>query len=122
VEDERDAQEVIAVLLAQAGADVTAVGSATEALATLARGSWDILVSDIAMPESDGYALLGEVRRQPAERGGRVPAIALSAFARPDDEALSLAAGFQAHLRKPVRPEDLVATIHRLQRASVASG
>jgi signal transduction histidine kinase len=117
VEDERDAQEVIGVILAQAGADVTAVGSAGEALIRLAEGRWDIIVSDIAMPESDGYALLAEVRRQPAERGGRVPAIALSAFARPDDEALSLAAGFQVHLRKPVRPEDLVATIRQLRHS-----
>jgi CheY-like chemotaxis protein len=78
------------------------------------------VISDIAMPHGDGYTLVREIRRLPADAGGRIPVLALSAFARSDDAARSLAAGFQAHLRKPVRPEELVTTIRRVVAAPPA--
>jgi CheY-like chemotaxis protein len=98
-------------VLREAGALVTAVGSAGEAIEAIARCVPDVLVSDIAMPEEDGFALIARVRTLPRERGGRVPAVALTAYAGADTRAQTLAAGFEAHVGKPVRPEDLIAAI-----------
>jgi signal transduction histidine kinase len=120
VEDDGDAREVLATILGEAGAAVIATTSAREALAALAGGPADVVISDIAMPHGDGYTLVREIRRLPADAGGRIPVLALSAFARSDDAARSLAAGFQAHLRKPVRPEELVTTIRRVVAAPPA--
>jgi CheY-like chemotaxis protein len=74
----------------------------------------DVLVADIGMPGEDGYALVRELRGRPAHRGGRIPAAALTAYARPVDAERALAAGFQVHVAKPVEPGDLAALIARL--------
>jgi CheY-like chemotaxis protein len=90
---------------------VSAAGSAAEAIELLRRDRPDVLVSDIAMPEQDGYALIRHVRGLPAEEGGLTPAIALTAYARDEDRRRALDAGFQRHLIKPVEPGDLAAAV-----------
>ena len=111
VDDQPDAQRLLQRVLAECGARAMVAGSAAEALAVLEKESADLLVSDIGMPEADGYELLRRVRALPPERGGRVKAIALTAFARTEDRTRALRAGFQAHVSKPVDPSELVATI-----------
>jgi signal transduction histidine kinase/DNA-binding response OmpR family regulator len=118
VEDETDARDVLTVVLREAGALVTAVGTASEAIEALARNVPDILVSDIAMPGEDGFALIARVRALPRERGGAVPAVALTAYAGTETRAQTLGAGFEAHVGKPVRPEDLIAAIAGLRPRS----
>jgi CheY-like chemotaxis protein/anti-sigma regulatory factor (Ser/Thr protein kinase) len=114
VDDAPDALEVLAVILRRAKADVTTAGSALEARRFFQERPPDVLISDIAMPDEDGFALIRSVRMLPAERGGNVPAVALTAYAREDDRNRALAAGFQAHLAKPVEPDDLISTLRRL--------
>ncbi|HEX8285236.1 MAG TPA: ATP-binding protein [Pyrinomonadaceae bacterium] len=114
VEDEEDARSMLKALLESAGAGVRAVGSAAEAWAALEGGAWDVLVSDIGMPQEDGYSLVGRVRARDARRGERTPALALTAYARDDDRARALAAGFDAHMAKPVEPAELVSAVARL--------
>jgi CheY-like chemotaxis protein len=89
------------------------------ALATM--GDWrpEVIVSDIAMPEEDGYAFIRQVRALPPEAGGRTPAVALTALARARDRVRALAAGFQTHLPKPVDPNELVLAVANLRDASV---
>jgi signal transduction histidine kinase/CheY-like chemotaxis protein len=114
VEDEADARDLLRTMLEQLGARVTSVASAHEALAAFDRQPPDVLLSDIEMPGTDGYALIREVRARSAERGGSVPSAALTAYARPEDRAAALRAGFQLHLAKPVQPADLVEAVTRL--------
>ena len=114
VDDEADAREMLSELLRRAGAEVSAAASAREAFDQIAQSVPDILVSDIGMPQQDGYALIEELRRMPADRGGTIPAIALTAYAREDDRRRALNAGFQAHLTKPVEAQQLLADIARL--------
>jgi CheY-like chemotaxis protein len=76
----------------------------------------DVIISDIGMPEKDGYQLIREVRNLGATRGGNVPAIALTAFARPEDRMKAMLAGYQTHLPKPVEANELIATIRSLTR------
>lgn len=111
VDDEPDAREVVSTMLQRAGANVTAAGSVREALDLFERTRPSILLSDIAMPERDGYDLIRLVRELPASHGGQTPAIALTAYAREEDRFRALTAGFQAHLAKPVAPSDLVAAV-----------
>jgi signal transduction histidine kinase/ActR/RegA family two-component response regulator len=111
VEDECDARELIRRVLSQCGADVVAVGGAMEALDTLRTRALHVIVSDIGMPEMDGFELIRRVRKLPAANGGRIPAIALTAFARSEDRTRALLAGYQMHIAKPVEPHELVATI-----------
>ena len=119
VEDEETGREMLTKLLEQYGAEVVAAASAAEALAALERGVPDVLLSDIGMPGESGYDLLRQVRALPAERGGRVPALAFTAYSSNQDRLDSLDAGFQAHLAKPTDPARLVAMITALaQRAS----
>ncbi|HSV06043.1 MAG TPA: response regulator [Candidatus Binatus sp.] len=118
VDDDLDAREAIALTLEECGARVHAVGSAAEAMESLERDPPDVLLSDIAMPGTDGYALLGQARTR--LRGAHVPAAALTAYAGAEDRRRALAAGFEMHLAKPVEPADLVATVARL--ASGARG
>jgi CheY-like chemotaxis protein len=108
VEDVDDSREVLSRVLSGAGANVIAVGSVAEALAAFGTSQVDLLVSDIGMPEQDGYALINRIRELPANRGGNIPAIALTAYARDEDRIRILAAGFQAHVAKPVEPEELI--------------
>src|SRR5947199_4157103 len=102
VDDEADARESLTVVLEQCGAVVTAVASAREALGALARQRPDILVSDIGMPEEDGYSLIEKVRvLEAAKRGGRIPAVALTAYAAPEDRRRALAAGYELPVANP---------------------
>ncbi|MCC5614285.1 response regulator [Nostoc sp. CHAB 5836] len=114
VDDDADSRDFVAFVLEQEGAFAIAVSSALEALETLAEEKPDVLVSDISMPEIDGYMLINQVRTLTPEQGGQIPAIALTAFARNDDQQEALKAGFQMHLPKPLNPEELVAAIIQL--------
>jgi PAS domain S-box-containing protein len=111
VDDEADARDLLAEILGQAGADVVVVSSADEALETLRLSRPDVLVSDIGMPGDDGYVLIRKVRALGSEQGGQVRALALTAYARSEDRALALEAGFHTHIAKPVDPLELTALI-----------
>jgi signal transduction histidine kinase len=111
VDDEDDAREAMAVLLGQAGAVVDSVGSVAEAMDLLRERPPDVLLSDIAMPGDDGYALIRQVRALAADRGGRVPAAALTAYATLEDRRKALLAGYNEHIAKPVDPTRLIATV-----------
>jgi two-component system CheB/CheR fusion protein len=104
VDDVADAREILALMLRECGATVRLAGSAAEALSEIQRQEPDVLVSDIAMPEKDGYELLRSVRELGPERGGNVPALALTALASHTDREKALSAGFQMYLPKPVEP------------------
>jgi signal transduction histidine kinase/ActR/RegA family two-component response regulator len=118
VDDEEDAREAMTVLLGQAGARVFSVPSAAEALETMARTRPDVLLSDIAMPGEDGYALIRRVRSLPVEQGARTPAAALTAYATLEDRAKALRSGYDEHIPKPVDPARLVAAITLLVEAA----
>ena len=111
VDDEPDAAEFVTHLLEMHGADVTVASSAREALAHLAREHADILISDIGLPEMDGYELIEQIRRKPVADGGGLLAVALTAFARSEERTRALLAGYQAHLAKPVESTELIATV-----------
>jgi CheY-like chemotaxis protein/anti-sigma regulatory factor (Ser/Thr protein kinase) len=114
VDDDEDARQLLQEILAQRGADVTTAPSASVALAAVQRFRPDVLVSDIAMPGGDGYGLIRAVRALPADRGGRTPAVAVTAHARSQDSERAFAAGFQSHLTKPVDIGRLVVTVANL--------
>lgn len=114
VDDETDGRETIAKVLSFYHAEVATASSAREALAQLQTTLPDVLVSDIGMPELDGYDLIRAVRRLPVAQGGKVPALALTAFAREEDRLQALAAGFEVHTAKPIPPAELVAHVARL--------
>lgn len=114
VDDEPDGRDLIIAALSECGADVVGAGSAAEALARLSSEHFDVLVSDIGMPGEDGYALISKLRARPAEAHGRLPAVALTAFARGEDRTRALAAGFDVHVAKPVEPAELVLILARL--------
>ena len=114
VDDARNVREVVADILTQYGATVSAVGSAEEALAALQRERPDVLLSDLAMPGKGGYWLIGQVRALPPERGGITPAAALTAFTGPEHRARVLRAGFQLHVEKPTSLDALVGAVARL--------
>ncbi len=116
VDDDAGARESVAAVLEQSGASVRAVESAAEAVETLEREPPDVLLSDIAMPGLDGYALLGQARAR--LQGAQLPAAALTAYAGATDRTRALAAGFQAHLAKPVDPAELVAVVAQLAYAT----
>jgi PAS domain S-box-containing protein len=114
VEDEPDTRELVKAVLGQLGAEVTLTTSATEALRAIDREPPDVLLSDIEMPDIDGYALMRTVRERPADKGGLVPAAALTAYARAEDRLRALRAGYQVHLAKPVEPAELAAVVASL--------
>jgi signal transduction histidine kinase/ActR/RegA family two-component response regulator len=111
VDDDRDGREAVGLILSRHGAEVRSVASAAEALATLRTFRPSVIVSDIAMPEEDGFVLLRKVRALPAASGGTAPALALSALAGAGDRARILAAGFARCLSKPVDHPELVAAV-----------
>ncbi len=111
IDDEPDSRELLAVMLTQARAEVMSVASAAEFLAALESFQPDVAVSDIGMPEVDGYTLLRQVRSLSLEQGGQVPAIALTAYAGEIDRQHAIAAGFQTHIAKPIEPDQLVTAI-----------
>ena len=114
VDDETDTRDFVAFLLEQSGAKVTAVASASEALAALTEFKPDLLLSDIGMPEIDGYMLMQQIRQLHPNQGGQVPAIALTAFAGEINYQQALSAGFQRHISKPVEPDNLIEVIATL--------
>ena len=114
IEDDDDGRMMLTILLELAGAKVAAAGSVHEALALLDTIRPDVIVSDVGMPDEDGFALIRRVRAREVEGGGSVPAIALTGYVRPEDRARLLAGGFQQHLRKPVEPGEIVAAIASL--------
>jgi signal transduction histidine kinase len=114
VEDEDDTRDLLVTALEQCGASVAAAASVADALNRLDEQVPDVLVSDLAMPGEDGFSLIRQVRARPAERGGEVPAAALTAYARAEDRVRSLAAGFQMHVPKPVDPAGLVRLVAAL--------
>jgi signal transduction histidine kinase/CheY-like chemotaxis protein len=111
VDDEPDTRNLLARVLSECNATVVAAGGAHEALGIFEKQAPDVVVSDIGMPDVDGYELLKRIRAFGPARGGRVPAIALTAFARSEDRTRALRAGFLVHISKPVEPSELVATV-----------
>ena len=114
VDDEPTANESLKTLLDSCGAEVRVAGSAAEALLTLDVWKPDVLISDIAMPDEDGYALIRKIRARGPEQGGDVPAAALTAYAKIEDRVNILAAGFQMYLSKPADPSELIAVVSSL--------
>ena len=114
VEDSDDARELMTLLLEQYNANVTAVASAQAALEALNQSLPDIIVSDVSMPEVDGYTLIRQIRALPPERGGQIPAIALTAYAEESDRQQAIAAGYQRHVAKPVKLDELIKAIASL--------
>jgi PAS domain S-box-containing protein len=114
VDDERDSRELIARVLADPGAQVLLADSAALALELLQREDPDLIISDIGMPGTDGFELMQRIRHLPADRGGRTPAIALTAFARAEDRDLALRCGFQRHLVKPLNALELLSACSEL--------
>ncbi len=114
VDDEADTRELLITMLGEYGAEVIAVASVAEALDTLTHFRPDVLVSDIGMPEEDGYTLIRRVRSLPQKQGGSTPAVALTAHARAEDRTKALLAGFQLHVPKPVNPTELVVVVANL--------
>jgi PAS domain S-box-containing protein len=116
VEDDQNTLEMLKVILQNRGAEVITAPSAGDALQALERSRPDALVSDVAMPEQDGYELIGQVRQRDPERGGNIPAVALTAYARIEDRTRALTAGFQTYVTKPVDADELVAVVANLTR------
>jgi signal transduction histidine kinase/CheY-like chemotaxis protein len=122
VEDEFSAREALQVLFDSCGADTQVAGSASEALEVFDVGPPEVLVSDIAMPGEDGYALIRKIRLRSAERGGSIPAVALTAYAKIEDRVSILAAGFEMYLSKPADPNELVAVVASLAKRQRVNG
>jgi PAS domain S-box-containing protein len=111
VDDEEDSRELACIVLARAGAEVRTASSASEAFAAVRAFKPHVLVSDIAMPDEDGYSLLRRVMALDALEGGGIPAVALTAYASESDRAKALATGFRAHIAKPLQPDALVTAV-----------
>jgi CheY-like chemotaxis protein len=122
VDNQAEARTLTSLVLTEAGASVNAVASAREALQLLEGQRPDVLVSDIGLPEEDGYALVRQIRQREAVHGGFLPAIALTAFARAEDRTHILASGFQAHVSKPLDPAELIAAVAAVARGSATAG
>jgi PAS domain S-box-containing protein len=116
VDDERDAREIISVILGEAGAEMATASSTREALDLVERWKPDVLISDIGMPGESGYDLIRKVRALPAGKGGQTPAVALTAYARVEDRLKILSAGFQMHVPKPIEPIELATVVASLAK------
>ncbi len=114
VDDEDDNREVLKMMLEGYGAHVITATCAAEALRAVREHKPELLVSDIGMPGEDGYQLITRVRALPLEEGGGVPAVALTAYARIEDRARALTAGFNMHVPKPVEPSELLTLLTNL--------
>lgn len=114
VDDEADTRELLISVFENCQAEIIGASSALEALEKIKTNNFDILVSDIGMPEHDGYELISKIRKLPVEQGGRIPAVALTAYARVEDRMRALSAGFQMHVPKPVEPAELLTIIASL--------
>jgi CheY-like chemotaxis protein/nitrogen-specific signal transduction histidine kinase len=111
VDDEDDARDVVAALLAASRMQVSTASSVTEAMRKVAEFHPDIIISDIGMPGEDGYALMKRLRALPANEGGKTPAVALTAYARREERTRALVSGFNMHVPKPVEPAELLAAL-----------
>lgn len=120
VDDDADARELLATLLSEVGASVTTAGSAAEALLAFGARRFDLLVSDLGMPDEDGISLLRSIRAVEAERGGAVIAVAVSGYGSAEDVASSRRAGFAAHVVKPFESSALIALLARLRPTPAA--
>ena len=114
VDDDEDAREAVAAVLESCGAEVVAAAGAAGALESLQRARPDVIVSDISMPAMDGHQLIHCIRTLDAERGGKTPAAALTAYATSADRTRALLAGFQVYLAKPFDPSELVTLVAHL--------
>ncbi|HEV7800908.1 MAG TPA: response regulator [Burkholderiales bacterium] len=111
VDDEPDARALLKRVLDECDAEVFTASNAVEALAVVQQHRPHVLVSDIGMPDVDGYELLRRIRTLGEANGGKLPAIALTAFARSEDRTRALRAGFLVHVSKPLEPSELIATV-----------
>ncbi|MGH9969106.1 MAG: PAS domain S-box protein [Pyrinomonadaceae bacterium] len=114
VDDERDTLDLVTMELTQRGASVTGVTTAEEALTALEHSHFDLLISDIAMPGMDGYALIRSVRKQEAGQEQKLPAVALTAYARVQDRMRAILAGYNTHVAKPVEASELITVVASL--------
>ena len=114
VEDDDDSRKLLSVMLKQHGAEVTPASSAADAYRLFNEKLPDVLISDIGMPEQDGYELMRRIRELPVEKGGLIPALALTGYATRKDRDLSLSAGYHRHIAKPIEQGELVAAIASL--------
>lgn len=114
VDDERETREIISTVVERTGAEVKTCTSASEALSALVEWRPDVILSDIAMPDEDGYSFIGRVRSLGDDDGGQTPAAALTAYAREEDRKQALAAGYQMHIAKPIAAGPLVHMIAKL--------
>jgi signal transduction histidine kinase/DNA-binding response OmpR family regulator len=122
VDDEADSRELVATILTRSGGEVRCSPSAADALQAFKEWQPDLLVSDLAMPNEDGYSLLKQIRKLRTKRAKEIPAVALSAYASDEDRAISLSKGFQMHLPKPIEPDKLVTSVaEAVGREAVAS-
>jgi hypothetical protein len=120
VDDERDARDLVQTILSDCGCEVTLASSVDEALRLLDERVPDVVLADISMPNRDGYELIRELRSRTSERGGDLPAAALTAYARAEDKTRMLAAGYSLHVPKPIDPNelvDVVASLTQFRRA-----
>jgi PAS domain S-box-containing protein len=117
VDDDEDAREMLEAALSSYGAEVITAAGALNALDALASEEIDVLVSDINMPEIDGYELIRRVRAMKPEQGGRIPAVALTAYARAEDRLRALKSGYQTHMPKPVEPAELEVVVATLAKS-----
>lgn len=116
VDDEPDAREIVSAILAEGGAEIATASDTRQAIDLIEHWKPDVLVSDIGMPGESGYDLIRKVRAQPADKGGRTPAVALTAYARTQDRLNTLSAGFQMHVAKPIDPIELATVVASLGR------
>jgi CheY-like chemotaxis protein/nitrogen-specific signal transduction histidine kinase len=122
IDDESDARELLTLALTHSGAQVKAAATVREGLDMLEKWKPDVLVSDIGMPSEDGYDLIRSVRALESEKGGRVPALALTGYASAEDALRARHAGFQTHMSKPVAPSDLVRAVANLAANGLVNG
>ena len=114
LDDELDARQMVKRILGDRGVAVETAATSTEALALIKLVRPHVLISDIGMPDEDGYAVMKKIRQLSVNEGGAVPAIALTAFARAEDREHAIESGFQMHLAKPVEPAELIASVASL--------
>jgi CheY-like chemotaxis protein len=114
VDDDADSRYLLSLVLDECGAKVMTANSASEAFEMIKREKFDVIISDIGMPDEDGFSLIRKIRELSNEEGGNVPAIALTAYARAEDRVKALRSGFQMHVAKPVEPAELIAIVANL--------
>jgi CheY-like chemotaxis protein len=121
VDDQEDARDLLRTMLSQYGAVVTAVDSARAAMEEIDQHPPDVVLSDVGMPREDGYDLIRQLRRRATHRGGRIPAIAVTAYASVADRAAALESGYQAHVAKPFDPAELARTVAGVHREHLST-